>query len=306
MASIAVGTESSSSNFEEIWALIGNIVAFAIGIAAMNFGLKWAYVRFGKDRLPRSGLGKLLHCCVAQNGAGHAAAANEPGPGSALERIPSSGSLAANSVDAGSEYKSAAWKLVMTACGLQIFYLTWGALQERVMTKPYGGERFGASEFLVFSNRFAAFLVATVMITWFDPVTARAPFRLFSLPAFSNIISSWCQYSALKFVSFPVQVVFKSNKIIPVMLMGRLIAAKQYKWHEYITAGVISGGILLFMFGQKKGADKKSTTDVAYEKQVAGMCLLLGYICFDSFTSQFQGKIFKQHKISPYRMMQGK
>ena len=281
------------NSLTEVWALLLNIVIFAVVVATFNFGVVWLNKQFrstNPEAVEGEGLaGRLLFCCAAQE---------KNGVGTEVTR--------SGADEAKPSWNVKARQMAFAACGLQIFYLTWGALQERVMTKPYGGERFGASEFLVFSNRFAAFLVATVMITWFDPVTARAPFRIFSLPAFSNIISSWCQYSALKFVSFPVQVVFKSNKIIPVMLMGRLIAAKQYKWHEYITAGVISGGILLFMFGQKKGADKKSTTDVAYEKQVAGMCLLLGYICFDSFTSQFQGKIFKQHKISPYRMMQGK
>lgn len=33
------------------------------------------------------------------------------------------------------------------------------------------------------------------------------PIYLHSFASFSNVISSWCQYEALKYVSFPVQVV---------------------------------------------------------------------------------------------------
>ncbi len=34
----------------------------------------------------------------------------------------------------------------------------------------------------------------------------RAPLYKYSYCSFSNIISSWCQYEALKFISFPTQV----------------------------------------------------------------------------------------------------
>ena len=287
---------------DEIWALVRNIAAFAVLLVCFNFGLRWAHRRFGKDKEgpPRGALRLLLHCCVAQKGDRAAivvGAGTSPRGGSEVD------------------FASTAWKMATCACGLQVFYLTWGALQERVMTGSYDGEKFGASEFLVFSNRLAAFLVAACMIAFVDRTPARAPFRLFSLPAFSNIISSWCQYSALKFVSFPVQVVFKSNKIIPVMIMGRLIASKSYMWWEYATAAVISSGIALFMMGER--TPKHATTAAASggpgrdseleqdERKMAGMCLLMGYIIFDSFTSQFQGKIFKTNGISPYRMMRG-
>ena len=285
-------------SMDEIWALVRNIVVFAVLLVCFNFGLRWAHRRFGKDKEgpPRGALRLLLHCCVAQKG-NRAAIAGRAGPS------PRGG------IDV--TFASSAWKMAACACGLQVFYLTWGALQERVMTGSYGGEKFGASEFLVFSNRLAAFLVAACMIAFVDTTPARAPFRLFSLPAFSNIISSWCQYSALKFVSFPVQVVFKSNKIIPVMIMGRLIASKSYMWWEYATAAVISCGIALFMMGERTpthattAAGGGADTEVEDERKMAGMCLLMGYIIFDSFTSQFQGKIFKTHGISPYRMMRG-
>jgi adenosine 3'-phospho 5'-phosphosulfate transporter B2 len=277
----------------EIYALLRNIGAFATILVVFNIGIDRVYKMMPASSTSSSSFfARMLHCCAAQSRVEDTSSSSASPPSSSAA---SRGSFAAN-----------AMKMAGAAGGLQLFYLTWGALQERVMTKTYDGEKFQASEFLVFSNRLAAFLVASMMIAFFDPSPTRSPFRLFSLPAFSNIISSWCQYSALKFVSFPVQVVFKSNKIIPVMIMGRLIASKSYVWWEYLTAAVISGGILVFMFAEKKqkpGHAASSSDDDGYS--VAGMCLLLGYILFDSFTSQFQGKIFKTHKISPYRMMRG-
>lgn len=41
----------------------------------------------------------------------------------------------------------------------------------------------------------------------------------------------------------------KSCKVIPVMLMGKLISRNKYELYEYVTAVLISVGMVLFMFG---------------------------------------------------------
>lgn len=46
-----------------------------------------------------------------------------------------------------------------------------------------------------------------------------------------------------------VQVLSKSCKVIPVMLMGKLISRNKYELYEYATAALISVGMVLFMFG---------------------------------------------------------
>lgn len=62
-----------------------------------------------------------------------------------------------------------ALKLAFHVGGLQGSYLTWGVLQEHIMTQTYGkddesdGERFTNSQFLVFANRILAFCVAYLM-----------------------------------------------------------------------------------------------------------------------------------------------
>ena len=68
------------------------------------------------------------------------------------------------------------------------------------------GERFKNSQFIVFANRVLAFLVAIVSMIIVRQPTHKAPVYKYLYSSFSNIMSSWCQYEALKFVSFPVQV----------------------------------------------------------------------------------------------------
>ena len=67
--------------------------------------------------------------------------------------------------------------------------------------------QFKNSQFLVFVNRILAFTVALAYIT-LGPSQPRhrAPLYKYSYSSLSNIMSSWFQYEALKFVSFPTQV----------------------------------------------------------------------------------------------------
>ena len=102
--------------------------------------------------------------------------------------------------------------LAFCAGGLLTFYLIWGLLQERIMAFNYSetegtSERFTNSQFLVFMNRIFALVVAVVVIVMRRRHSAhQPPLYKYSYSSLSNIISSWCQYEALKFVSFPVQV----------------------------------------------------------------------------------------------------
>lgn len=120
--------------------------------------------------------------------------------------------------------------LLICFFGLQGSYLTWGIIQEKIMTKEYTSSsvaevgKFSDSQFLVFMNRVLALLISAVYICSTTHPRHSAPLYKYSFASFSNIMSSWCQYEALKYVSFPSQVLAKASKIIPVMAMGKVSA----------------------------------------------------------------------------------
>ena len=89
----------------------------------------------------------------------------------------------------------------------------------------------------MFVNRVLALVVAGVYLRVTYQPPEKAPFYKYSYASISNTLSSWCQYEALKFVSFPTQVLGKASKVIPVMIMGKVVSQKTYPWHEYFTAG---------------------------------------------------------------------
>ncbi|XP_062829857.1 adenosine 3'-phospho 5'-phosphosulfate transporter 1 isoform X1 [Anolis carolinensis] len=196
------------------------------------------------------------------------------------------------------------FKLLFCAAGLQISYLTWGVLQERVMTRTYGatesdpGEKFKDSQFLVFMNRILACTVAGLYCALIKQPRHGAPMYKYSFASLSNILSSWCQYEALKYISFPTQVLAKASKVIPVMLMGKLVSRKSYEYWEYLTAALISVGVSMFLLTSTHGKQLSTVTTFS------GVVLLAGYIAFDSFTSNWQDALFT-YKMSSVQMMFG-
>jgi len=194
--------------------------------------------------------------------------------------------------------------LLFCTFGLLGSYSTWGYLQEKIMTTNYvdslGNKgKFSDSQFLVFVNRILAFALALLVIMMRRQPRHRAPLFKYSYCSFSNIMSSWCQYEALKYVSFPTQVLAKASKIIPVMLMGKVVSKKKYEYYEYIVALLISVGMVAFLMGNDDGKKASSVTTFS------GFVILIGYMTFDSFTSNWQGELFTEYKMSSIQMMAG-
>ena len=69
---------------------------------------------------------------------------------------------------------------------------------------------------------------------------------------------SWCQYEALKYVSFPTQLLSKASKVIPVMAMGKVVSNKKYEFYEYVVAVLISLGMVAFIFGKSGESSQPS------------------------------------------------
>ena len=191
------------------------------------------------------------------------------------------------------------WKILAgCAIGLQISYLTWGVVQERVMTTTYSsGEKFPSATFCVFSNRVMAIIVAACLVVYDQgSFKLAAPAYAFAPPSISNTLSSFGQYEALHYVSFPLQTLSKSTKVIPVMLMGKFLNGKTYPMAEYGQAALISFGVSIFaMSGGRSGET---------ETAVRGVAMLALYIASDSFTSQYQSKVYKANsEVTQFQMM---
>lgn len=95
----------------------------------------------------------------------------------------------------------------------------------------FTGEYFTYSYALVFTNRLWTLMMSGVLMLYIKPQFSKSTVIYeYSFPAISNMLSSWCQYEALKFVTFPAQTIFKSFKLVPVMVMGKMLGNKDCKY----------------------------------------------------------------------------
>jgi len=110
------------------------------------------------------------------------------------------------------------------------------------------------------------------------------------------MLSSWCQYEALQYVSFPAVTLFKSFKLAPVMAMGKFLGNKEYPQYDYMVALIIGIGLTIFMASSDDlhfGYDIHGQTASA---TWTGIMLLGIFLVFDSFTSQWQSRMFQRHR----------
>ncbi|XP_065198556.1 adenosine 3'-phospho 5'-phosphosulfate transporter 1-like [Sycon ciliatum] len=318
--SLSASAHSSSSSapasqWDVLWHFMLNLATYASLLAPAYFAVRWLkatpHVMYGTAIWS-----KLVRSCVLGIEAtpSDVSSSLEEGAGSSVGT--SADALRSSRIAALKKFEDSiprSARLTICALGLQISYVTWGVLQERIMTRSYGGgdaegsdgreERFTNSQFLVLVNRLLAFVVACAAVAVIPHPPHATPLYKYSFCSISNVLSSWCQYEALKFVSFPTQVVFKSCKVIPVMLMGKVVSRRSYAWYEYGIAVLISVGVSIFLLADTGGMGRAGKAAAA--TTFAGVVILSGYLTFDSFTSNWQKNLFDTYKISPLQMMMG-
>lgn len=109
-------------------------------------------------------------------------------------------------------------------------------------------------------------------------------FYIFS--AFSYLTAMVSSNMALQHVSYPTQVIAKSCKPIPVMIIGVLYAKKRYPLLKYLFVFLIVLGVGTFMYNPSKSSSgsKGTTTSLIW----VGELLLMFSLVMDGFTGAIQ------------------
>jgi len=189
---------------------------------------------------------------------------------------------------------------VFYGAGIILTLVVYGVLQERIMTQPYGpgGDFFTNSVFLVMCNRFAAVVSALCFATANEePLGHKAPLWKYLIVSMSNVLASSCQYECLKYVSFAVQMLGKSFKMMPVMLWGILISGKAYGFKDWMVAATVTLGVTEFLM------TGPTSSPNSHGSSLYGYLLLLVFLGSDGLTSTLQEKLFKEHKTTKYNQM---
>merc|ERR1712013_536232 len=83
----------------------------------------------------------------------------------------------------------------------------------------------------------------------------------YAISSFTYLLAMVTSNKALSWVNYPTQVVGKSCKPIPVMILGVLVGRKSYPLLKYLFILMIVVGVALFMYKDKAGSKATGGSD---------------------------------------------
>ncbi|XP_017764845.1 PREDICTED: solute carrier family 35 member B1 [Eufriesea mexicana] len=196
------------------------------------------------------------------------------------------------------------FKLLFCALGIFVCYFYFGILQEKITRRQYGDgkdcEKFTYMFSLVFIQCLINYLFAkTSLLTIMKQGEDSTPKMYYVLCALTYLLAMVCSNMALQFVSYPTQVIAKSAKPVPVMILGVLLGKKVYPVRKYLFVLLVVFGVVLFMYKDVTPAVKKYS-----EGQTAfGEFLLLLSLIMDGLLSAVQERMRAEHNSKSGHMM---
>jgi len=134
-------------------------------------------------------------------------------------------------------------QLIVCSTFVFIFYILYGYLQELLFQLP-GFKPFGLYLTLVQFGIYS--ILATVERRARGETGRQIPLKTYVFLAFYTVGTMACSNSSVGYLNYPTQVIFKSCKLIPVLIGGILIQGKRYGWIDVLAACFMSLGLILF------------------------------------------------------------
>lgn len=190
-------------------------------------------------------------------------------------------------------------KLGLCFAGIFGCYFYYGVVQEKITRGTYGEkeERYYYTMFLVFCQCIINSLFAKGVLVLTKAPVDKTPRKLVFICGVTYVGAMLASNASLKWVNYPTQVLGKSCKPIPVMLLGVFLAGKRYNVVKYLSVVLITIGIALFMF--KDGQSGDSGFSFGF-----GEILLLTSLTLDGLTGVSQEKM-RSHGTRAHFMMMG-
>ncbi|XP_065053377.1 solute carrier family 35 member B1-like [Rhopilema esculentum] len=191
-------------------------------------------------------------------------------------------------------------KLIFCCVGIFVCYFYYGILQEKITRVPYGEqkEKFTYPTTLVFCQCIVNAIFAYGIIQMYHgDVEDKTSKVLYFLCALTYLGAMLASNTALQYINYPTQVLGKSCKPIPVMVLGAILAKKRYPLVKYLSVLLIVLGVALFLYKDKK------TTVKSEQKYGFGELLLIVSLTMDGLTGAIQEKMRAKATTNSHHMM---
>uniref|UniRef100_A0A7S2ZWJ0 Uncharacterized protein n=2 Tax=Rhodosorus marinus TaxID=101924 RepID=A0A7S2ZWJ0_9RHOD len=198
-------------------------------------------------------------------------------------------------------------ELIFCVIGLYLSYLSYGILQEKIFKTDYGDEKFKSAMFMVLCQCAVGSVTGKAIVAFVSTETgvnsskADVPQYKFSLCAFAVLSSMVLSNAAIQFISYPLQVLAKSCKMIPVMFIGKLILRRVYTIKDYARVFLLTAGVVLF----SNASVKLSNTDVdaLWSHGALGLSLVVAALCFDGVGGPYAERTCKEYGTTSHELM---
>lgn len=194
--------------------------------------------------------------------------------------------------------------VAVCAFGVFFFYFYYGILQERLFRSDYGTVKKQKFEFITtalllqcFSSCITAFAALQFQKLPSNDVYRGGQFPLLSAAYLGAML---CSNWALKYVNYPTQVIGKSCKPIPIMIMGVFFANKRYSLQKYFFVALIVAGVAVFTYKDTKAKSGASSTGFTFGW---GEALLIFSLAQDGCVAAIQDRMRSFRRPSAYQMM---
>ncbi|XP_030751142.1 solute carrier family 35 member B1 homolog [Sitophilus oryzae] len=202
-------------------------------------------------------------------------------------------------------------KFLIYAAGIFVSYFYYGILQEKVTrgkyvheevladgTKTVISEKFTFALTLVCTQCILNYIIAQIACLIWPQGEDKTAKLYYASVSTTYLLAMVASNMALQWVSYPTQVVGKSAKPIPVMLLGVLLGRKSYPLRKYVFVFLIVFGIIIFMLKEK--ASKSASEEGGFDTGELLLCLSL---VMDGITGAVQERIRAESKPSGIQMM---
>lgn len=200
-------------------------------------------------------------------------------------------------------------ELLLCVSGIYGAYLTQGVVQETLAIRRFGPDqvRFTHLSSLNAVQSWVCFIwaFALLSLSTLGSKSGREnpspPITVYWKAGITNSLGPACGLAALTYISYPAQVLAKSSKMIPIMVVGVLLYGRRYAPIEYFCCALVSGGVSLFALR----SSGKVTSKLAAPNAPLGYALCAANLLLDGYTNAAQDEINRKYKGagSPLSMM---
>ncbi|KAG8446804.1 hypothetical protein GDO86_014311 [Hymenochirus boettgeri] len=205
-------------------------------------------------------------------------------------------------MESGGVLGSGGVRLAVCFFGVFVCYFYYGILQETVTRGTYGEgekkENFRFALSLVFVQCVVNALFSKFLLYFDSSKPDRTQSWLYAACSLSYLGAMVSSNSALLYVNYPTQVLGKSCKPIPVMLLGVTVLRKKYPLTKYLCVLLIVIGVALFMYKPKKSDSIGDDHVFGY-----GELLLLLSLTLDGLTGVSQDHMRANFQTGSNQMM---